>query len=158
MNKECKNLNLIDTRFANPHGLPHRMSRSTALDVAKLCIICMKNELFRKVVNTKFYKCVATSKDGRKRFNEWENTNKLLRRSGFIGIKTGITITAGPCLASAYRFRGKTYITVVLRAKKVSRRFKETRKILNWCMNKLYGDALTSEEIDVLKKLKKNNE
>lgn len=32
----------------------------------------------------------------------WKNTNKLLDK-GFIGIKTGITDTAGPCLASAYK-------------------------------------------------------
>lgn len=54
----------------------------------------------------------------------WENTNKLLRRNNFIGIKTGITITAGPCLASAYKFKNKTYIVVLARANKVSRRFK----------------------------------
>ncbi len=84
----------------------------------------MNNDLFKKIVSTRFYKCVASTKDGRKRFNEWENTNKLLRRQGFIGIKTGITITAGPCLATAYKFRDKTYICVILRAKKISRRFK----------------------------------
>lgn len=73
--------------------------------MAKLCIHCMKNGLFRQVVSTKTYKCVVGAKQGRKRFNVWENTNKLLRREGFVGIKTGITITAGPCLASAYRFQ-----------------------------------------------------
>ena len=26
---------MIDTKFGNPHGLPHKMNRSTALDVAK---------------------------------------------------------------------------------------------------------------------------
>lgn len=50
------------------------------MDVAKLSIASMNNELFKKVVSTRFYKCVASTKDGRKRFNEWENTNKLLRR------------------------------------------------------------------------------
>lgn len=64
------------------------------------------------------------SNKDQKRTVEWINTNKLLRREGFIGIKTGITVTAGPCLASAYKFRDKIYICVVLRATKVSRRFK----------------------------------
>jgi D-alanyl-D-alanine carboxypeptidase len=43
MNKEAKNLNLIETRFGNPHGLPHNNGRSTAVDVARLSIVCMKN-------------------------------------------------------------------------------------------------------------------
>ena len=43
MNKEAKNLNLIETRFGNPHGLPHKYARSTALDISKLCMECMKN-------------------------------------------------------------------------------------------------------------------
>ena len=55
---------------------------------------------------------------------QWENTNKLLRRPGFIGIKTGITVTAGPCLASAYQFLNKTYIVVIAKCSKPSRRFK----------------------------------
>jgi D-alanyl-D-alanine carboxypeptidase len=61
----------------------------------------MKNELFRTVVGCRVYK--TTAKSGScSRPVEWENTNKLLRREGFIGLKTGITVTAGPCLAAAY--------------------------------------------------------
>lgn len=51
-----------------------------------------------------------------------------------MGIKTGITVTAGPCLAAAYKFRDKIYICVILRALKISRRFKETRKLLAWSL------------------------
>lgn len=84
------------------------------------------------------------------------NTNKLLRRDGFIGVKTGITVTAGPCLASAYQFRDKIYIAVILRSNKVSRRFKETRKLLSWSLNKLYKDELTAEESKKLQGLSRN--
>jgi D-alanyl-D-alanine carboxypeptidase len=41
-----------------------------------------------------------------------------------MGIKTGTTVTAGPCLTSAYKFRDKIYICTILRATKISRRFK----------------------------------
>ena len=47
-----------------------------------------------------------------------------MRRDGFIGIKTGITVTAGPCLASAYKFKDKTYIIILAKCNKSSRRFK----------------------------------
>ncbi len=77
-------------------------------------------------MSTHSYKCTSfqLSNPQEKRPVEWHNTNKLLRRDGFLGIKTGITVTAGPCLASAYQFRDKIYICVILRASKVSRRFK----------------------------------
>jgi D-alanyl-D-alanine carboxypeptidase len=44
-----------------------------------------------------------------------ENTNKLLE-DGFEGIKTGITETAGPCLAACY----KDLVVVVLNSKSMN--------------------------------------
>ena len=108
-------------------------------------------------MKTREYKCTIFNKNGTKRPVEWINTNKLLRRPGFIGIKTGITVTAGPCLASAYEFRDKVYIVVVLRCNKVSRRFKETRKLLSWSLGKMFSRDLTGEEGKMLKQLKRNN-
>ena len=73
----------------------------------------------------------------------WENTNKLIRRQGFVGAKTGVTVTAGPCLASCYEHKDKRFIVVLLKTTKLSRRFKETRMILGWALKKydkeLYG-------------------
>lgn len=155
MNRLARNLDLKNTKFANPHGLPHQDARSTAADLAKLCTLCMKNELFRRITSCKFFR--ATVKSGEStRVVEWENTNKLLRREGFAGLKTGITVTAGPCLAAAYNFRDKTYISVILRAPKVSARFKETRLLMSWALSKLHKD-LTEEERTQLKKLKRHD-
>jgi D-alanyl-D-alanine carboxypeptidase len=99
----------------------------------------MRNELFRTISACKFFRTTVKN-GGVAREVEWENTNKLLRRDGFVGLKTGITVTAGPCLAAAYSFRDKTYISVILRAPKVSGRFKETRLLLHWSLCKLYKD------------------
>lgn len=136
MNKNAKALNLMSTFFSNQHGLPHPDSKSTALDVSKLCCECLSDELFITITSTEIYKSFTYQNNSpeKKRSIVWTNTNKLLRRNGFIGMKTGITVTAGPCLASAYKFRDQIYVCIVLRANKVSRRFKETRKILSWCL------------------------
>lgn len=123
MNRLARAVDLKNTKFANPHGLPHQEARSTAADLARLCCYCMKNELFRLITSCKVFR-VTVRNGNTSRVVEWENTNKLLRREGFVGLKTGITVTAGPCLAAAYQFRGKTYISVILRAPKVSARFK----------------------------------
>lgn len=46
-------------------------------------------------------------------------------------------MTAGPCLCSAYRLPNeRMWIVVVLKCSKLSRRFKETRWVLGWCLAK----------------------
>ena len=149
MNSEAKKLEMRDTKYGNPHGLPHKNAQTTCEDMAKLCSVCLKIPLFLKVVGTEFYRFKVEYEKSKKRkaLVEWENTNKLLRRKGFIGIKTGITVTAGPCLASAYQFHGKTYIVILAKCNKSSRRFKETRKLLVHCLERLeYEEKLSEEE------------
>ena len=103
MNTQAKNLGLKHTKFGNPHGLPHPDARSTAIDIAKLSCACLDLPFFEEITNCKVYKATIPSGTS-KRAVCWENTNKLLRREGFVGLKTGITVTAGPCLACAYKF------------------------------------------------------
>ena len=45
---------------------------------------------------------------------DWENTNRMLGVSGYIGCKTGITPAAGPCLSACYEKNGNTFIIVLL--------------------------------------------
>ncbi len=55
------------------------------------------------------------------------NTHKLLHgKKEYFGIKTGVTVTAGPCLASCVKLASRTFIIVVLNAKKLSQRFVDT--------------------------------
>lgn len=95
--------------WANPHGLSNCNNLSTAEDVAKLAMHCMKNAKFREIVGTKFYNCAYfQEREGaiEKGWQKWENTNKMLWQ-GWDGIKTGVTPNAGPCLAaSTTRFIG----------------------------------------------------
>ena len=65
------------------------------------------------------------------KYGELENTNKLLE-DGFDGIKTGITDTAGPCLAASY----KDYIIVVLNSKSMNERWFEVKKLVKWIIKK----------------------
>ena len=53
MTKTAKDLGLKDTRYGNPHGLPHPEGKSTAIDQCKLASICMKIPLFNQIVKTK---------------------------------------------------------------------------------------------------------
>lgn len=70
MNRLAKVLNLKNTKFGNPHGLPHADGRSTSFDIAKLCCICMKIDLFRNIVSCRAFKCCVS--DGKNKRNvEW---------------------------------------------------------------------------------------
>ncbi len=64
-------------------------------------------------------------------YGPYENTNKLLE-DGFDGIKTGITDTAGPCLAASY----KDFIIVVLHSKSMNERWMEVKKLVKWMIRK----------------------
>lgn len=136
MNTNAKELEMKLSTFGNPHGLPHFRNSSNPYQLALLVAKCMEIPLFVKIVATQNYSAWI-SNSGVPKEVKWQNTNKLLRRSGFLGVKTGVTVTAGPCLASCYSYAGRTFIVVLLRANKLSRRFKQTRLLLGWTLRRL---------------------
>jgi D-alanyl-D-alanine carboxypeptidase (penicillin-binding protein 5/6) len=103
MNAVAKALRLRNTRFANPHGLMNKKNYSCSDDLTKLCIYAMQREDFRRIVAKRQHNCtIYNRKYASQREVIWNNTNKLLKLDGFVGIKTGITPSAGPCLASCF--------------------------------------------------------
>ncbi|CAK60450.1 unnamed protein product (macronuclear) [Paramecium tetraurelia] len=89
-----------NTQFACVHGLANEDNYSSCHDIVLLSLECMKYDTFQQpLYNQKSY--------------EWKNTNKLLDK-GFFGIKTGVTDSAGPCLASAYRSNEMEYYIIVV--------------------------------------------
>jgi D-alanyl-D-alanine carboxypeptidase (penicillin-binding protein 5/6) len=71
MNIRAKQLGLKDTRFGNPHGLPHKDTRSTAFDICNLCIICLGIPLYRKIVSTKMYRASIKTTENLEREVVW---------------------------------------------------------------------------------------
>jgi D-alanyl-D-alanine carboxypeptidase len=65
---------------------------------------------------------------------KWENTHKLLqtRPQEYMGIKTGVTTTAGPCLSSLVAVEDRQFIIIVLACAKIGLRFKETEILKRW--------------------------
>ena len=101
MNYYAGKFGMKDTRYANPHGLSDPNNRSSAVDVAKLAAIFLQDTKLAEIVSTKRYVCAIVNK-GVERKMVYENTNKMLDY-GFLGVKTGITPNAGPCLCAAMR-------------------------------------------------------
>lgn len=113
MNRMALKVGMMRTHYSNPHGLSDKNNYSTCWDLAKLCDHATQHRHFMQIVGTKEFSCVCSRT--LKAFN-WKNTHKLLEE-GWLGIKTGVTPAAGPCLTSFYKdSKGKqpTALIIVL--------------------------------------------
>lgn len=112
MNDKAKELEMNDTHFSNPNGLPDEEHYSTAADMAKLCAYAMKNPKFATVVSTQNYRI---DREGTAYPRELSNHNRLLKMyEGCVGVKTGYTKAAGRCLVSCAKRNGMMLICVTL--------------------------------------------
>lgn len=102
MNELGKAIRLTKTRFANPHGLelPGKTGSSTAADVAKLSIYAMRKPGFTFIVRQKERQVTVYGAGGQRGFKV-KNTNELVGEPMILGVKTGTTAAAGPCLSVA---------------------------------------------------------
>ena len=91
------------------------------------------------MVNTKFYKVAKSGPDFRnQRIYRWENTHKMNGQLGVTSIKTGITNSAGPCLATAVQYEpGIRLVIVLLNAKDMDCRWLETLKLGKWATKRI---------------------
>ena len=134
MNEHAQALGMKRSNFAVAHGMHNDNNYSTAADIGRLCCASMKNESFRSIVSVSTRKCPSTVYSGH--VYEWENTNILLKQ-GYTGIKTGITNTAGPCLAASTWFNGYHVVVVVLSCCSMDSRWYEVPKIVSWGVKKI---------------------
>lgn len=142
MNKTAKALGLEGTNYANPHGLPHVKNRSTARDVGLLASVALKDPLFAEIVNTQLYSCYVLQSGTQAPYRKmkWCNTNRLLEK-GWEGVKTGITMTAGPCLCASARRKETQLVVTVLGSKSMDRRWIEVPKLGKWAFARLGIDS-----------------
>ena len=141
-------MKLDNTNFCSAHGMHHDQNYSSAADIAKLSFNCMKNATFRHIVRTQKYTCGSRICVGF--LYQWQNTNKLLEM-GYTGLKTGITPTAGPCLAASLQKDDFKFIVVILNSKSMDQRWGEVQKLATWAMNKI----TKVKESDLKPKVKK---
>lgn len=140
MNCIAKKLGMAYTRFSNCHGLMNRRNYSCSQDLTRLCVFAMQRIDFAAVVCKTSYTCTANNvKYLTQRALSWTNTNKLLKLNGITGIKTGITPSAGSCLASCFAVSPSERIYVVLlKSLTVQHRFEESKQLLVEALRWLY--------------------
>jgi len=114
MNEKAMELGMLDTHFANPHGLddPDGNHYSTAYDMALLTKYARQNRTFRTIFKAKYY---SAPQEGERWERKWKNKNKLLFRYKYsTGGKTGFTKRAGRTLISTASKRDLDLIAVTL--------------------------------------------
>jgi D-alanyl-D-alanine carboxypeptidase (penicillin-binding protein 5/6) len=137
LNDYVKKLGCQNTRFINPHGLPHPDHRTTAYDMAIITREALKNPKFREIV--------AKVKYTRPKTNKQEKTvmvqsNRLLRSgknhyAKAIGVKTGGSSMAQNTFVAAAQQDGRTLIAVLLRVQERNDMFEEAKNLFEAAFN-----------------------
>ena len=111
MNLKAQKLGMHNTIFNNPHGLDEETQNySTAYDMALLSSYANKNNFYREVTSTKYYKVQTENKA-----YAWTNRNKMVfTYDYFISGKTGYTPSAGRTFVSTAKKNDLTLTTVTL--------------------------------------------
>ncbi|OMJ82894.1 hypothetical protein SteCoe_16291 [Stentor coeruleus] len=136
MNKVAVEVGMSSSHFANPHGLMHKKNLACARDIGKLACYALRDRIFKEIVNCKSHIAEIRGKDGLIRYSNWKNTNKLLGK-GFNGVKTGVTLTAGPCLCASVN-KEQSLVIVLLNSKSMEDRWIDAKKLTDWALSKFY--------------------
>ena len=128
MNAKAAELGLWQTRFTEPSGL-HEGNVSSAHDVARLIAEASRRPQVSRIMRKRTHE-IHTSR----RVRTIRSTNRLLGTSvEVLAGKTGYIDEAGYCLATLVQLdNGRQVAIVVLGAGSSSRRFSESRRLVNW--------------------------
>ncbi|WP_442893550.1 D-alanyl-D-alanine carboxypeptidase family protein [Bacillus sp. 2205SS5-2] len=114
MNEKAVEIGMINTHFANPHGLDdHENHLSSAYDMAVLMKYAMNNETFQKISGTEVHKAPKPDSQWNR---SWHNKNRLLTQlyEYCTGGKTGYTKRAKRTLVTTASKEGEHLIAVTL--------------------------------------------
>ncbi len=155
MNKKAKELNLKNTKFANPIGLYDENNYSTASDVAEILKYALKNKKFKEIFETKRY----TLSNGKEIKSTIESYNQRLNENitYITGSKTGYINAAGYCLATTATLNDVNYLLITLNAPNTdpTAHIKDHVKTYNYYNdNYSYKNIVNKEDVVVTLKTK----
>ena len=131
MNDKAKAIGCKNSNFANPNGLPNSNHYSTAADMARIAVYCMKNPAFREIVGTR--RTSIRWLQPKDKWSELNNTNELLGKyKGANGIKTGWTKAAGGCLSASAKRGDIELIAIVMHSPDHDTRFDDAASLFNY--------------------------
>ncbi|MEY4504768.1 MAG: hypothetical protein RL154_1064 [Pseudomonadota bacterium] len=115
MNAKAQSLGMVNSHFTNPAGFDIADHYSTAADLLKLAEFAIKNRTFNETV--KMHSTTITAINTGHVY-KMKTSNKLLDKYPYaVGIKTGYTKKAGPCLIARAKKDNKDVLVVLLKSK-----------------------------------------
>ena len=133
MNERAAEEGLTGSNFVNPDGYHDSKHYTSPHDLVIIARLALSNELIAKTVSTSTMRVTYVSGESK----TLHNTNLLIDpQSAFycknaIGLKTGNTSAAGPCLLSAFEVEGKQIIIGAMACGWLDARFTDTLKLYN---------------------------
>jgi len=126
MNQKAKKIGMRNTNFTNPCGFDIGKHYSTAQDLLAMSEYTIKNSTFNEMAKLKRHD--FQSINTKKRYAAYTH-NKLLNSYKYaVGIKTGYTQKAGPCLIARAKNGNKDVLIVMLNSEQ---RWKNIKLILD---------------------------
>jgi D-alanyl-D-alanine carboxypeptidase (penicillin-binding protein 5/6) len=115
MNAKAKALGMANTHFMNPCGFDHPQHYSTPNDLLKMTEYAIKNKYFNDI--SKKNQHTYFSLNGNKKFLAYTHNRLLNQYQYAVGVKTGYTSKAGPCLIARAKKDGKDCLIVMMNSK-----------------------------------------
>lgn len=120
MNKKAEDIGMTNTHFSNSTGMTDENNYSTVEDIGKLFNYALKNNRFKKIVESKNYQ----ARGAKSIFSKHSIENNLFMKRNALNIdksyikcgKTGYTEAAGLCLVSLGELGSREFIVVTAHA------------------------------------------
>ena len=127
MNKKAASLGATSSRFTNPHGLDDPNQFSTARDLSRIAFHAYRNPIIREI-------CIKPKMSFKRSPTDiayLQNTNRLILKTPFNGMKGGFTLDSGKTLIATAQKKDKEAILILLKTNP-SAIHAETIKLWKW--------------------------
>ncbi len=115
MNLKASQIGMSNTLFTNPCGFDIGNHHSTPIDLLKLAEYAIQNPLFNEI--TKQNQHIYYSLNTNRKFVAKTHNYLLNRYEYAVGVKTGYTSKAGPCLIARAKKEGNDCLIVMLNSR-----------------------------------------
>lgn len=115
MNEKALSIGMKNTHFTNPCGFDIDNHHSTPQDLLMMAEYAIQNSVFNDITRISQYTYASLNSY---RIRVAKTHNQLLSKYEYaIGVKTGYTLKAGPCLIARAKKEGKDCLIVMLNSK-----------------------------------------
>lgn len=117
MNDKARQIGMKNTHFSNPCGYDAKDHYSSPTDLLKMTEYAIKNPTFNAISKLNSHTYYALNKGKLKQFTAYTHNRLLNRYQYAVGVKTGFTNKAGPCLIARAKKDGKDCLIVMMNSK-----------------------------------------